>query len=248
MFRDNLVSLRKMHNMTQEALAEQLGITRQTLSKWETGESLPDIEKCMQIAKTFDIPLDELVSESSSQFGLKPPPREQRVFGLMKVGGTNCSSARARKIFNIQPGDHLILLGDENSGLALIKSDLPDLSTCQRTVMTDRMSNALPRAGNNKRQHILCRARICCPFLFITTFKKFMNQTKKNVRIPWLLVTAVFLPVWGLTRVANILPIDRPLRLSAATTPRKVGGEWQFAPRRPLVAMQSIAMANQKFY
>ncbi len=140
MFRDNLVSLRKMHNMTQEALAEQLGITRQTLSKWETGESLPDIEKCMQIAKTFDIPLDELVSESSSRFGLKPPPKGKHVFGLMKVGekGQIVLPARARKIFNIQPGDHLILLGDENSGLALIKeNDLLDLTRLAREQSDD---------------------------------------------------------------------------------------------------------------
>lgn len=123
MFKDNLISLRKLHNMTQETLAEQLGITRQTLSKWETGESLPDIGKCMQIAKIFDIPLDELVNESSARLGLNPAPKGKYLFGLMKVGekGQIVLPARARKIFNIQPGDRLVLLGDENSGLAIIK-------------------------------------------------------------------------------------------------------------------------------
>lgn len=39
MFKDNLISLRKLHNMSQESLAEQLNISRQTLSKYETGVS-----------------------------------------------------------------------------------------------------------------------------------------------------------------------------------------------------------------
>lgn len=131
MFKDNLISLRKMHSMTQEALAEQLGITRQTLSKWETGESLPDIEKCNQIAKTFDVALDDLVSDSSERGGLPVPPKGKHLFGLMKVGdkGQIVLPARARKIFGIKPGDHLVLLGDENSGLALLKeSDFLNLA------------------------------------------------------------------------------------------------------------------------
>lgn len=135
MFKDNLISLRKMHHMTQEALAEQLGITRQTLSKWETGESLPDIEKCMQIAQIFETTLDDLTGESNARFGLQSPPKGKHLFGLMKVGekGQIVLPARARKIFNIRPGDHLILLGDENSGLALIKeSDLLNLTRLAR--------------------------------------------------------------------------------------------------------------------
>ena len=45
MFKDNLVSARKMHGFSQDELAEKIGVSRQTLSKYETGESLPDIEK-----------------------------------------------------------------------------------------------------------------------------------------------------------------------------------------------------------
>ena len=46
MFHENLVSLRKINQMSQEELAEKIGVSRQTLSKYETGEALPDIEKC----------------------------------------------------------------------------------------------------------------------------------------------------------------------------------------------------------
>ena len=41
MFKDNLISLRKANGLSQDELAEKIGVTRQTLSKYETGESLP---------------------------------------------------------------------------------------------------------------------------------------------------------------------------------------------------------------
>ena len=44
MFQDNLISLRKLHGFSQDELAEKIGVTRQTLSKNETGESLPEIK------------------------------------------------------------------------------------------------------------------------------------------------------------------------------------------------------------
>lgn len=43
MFKDNLISLRRANGLSQDELAEKIGVTRQTLSKYETGESLPDI-------------------------------------------------------------------------------------------------------------------------------------------------------------------------------------------------------------
>ena len=45
MFQENLISLRKLNGLSQEELAEKVGISRQTLSKYETGEAVPDIQK-----------------------------------------------------------------------------------------------------------------------------------------------------------------------------------------------------------
>ena len=48
----NLQFLRKLHGgMTQEKLAERMGVSRQTVSKWETGEALPDLEKLLQLSR-----------------------------------------------------------------------------------------------------------------------------------------------------------------------------------------------------
>ena len=124
MFGENLIELRKFHNMSQEELAELIGISRQTLSKYETGESLPDIEKCKMIADVFGVLLDDLVNYNKvDHMGLGVPPKGKHMFGMVKVGdkGQIVIPAKARKVFDIKPGDSLIVLGDEEQGIAIIK-------------------------------------------------------------------------------------------------------------------------------
>lgn len=124
MFSDNLISLRKFHNLSQEELADKIGVSRQTLSKYETGESLPDIEKCKALADAFEVSLDELVNYESKDFSeLGVPPKGKHMFGVVKVGdkGQVVIPAKARKVFDINPGDNLIVLGDEGQGIAIIK-------------------------------------------------------------------------------------------------------------------------------
>ena len=125
MFADNLLPLRKMNHMSQEELAEKVNVSRQTLSKWETGESVPDIEKCKLLAEIFRVTLDDLVRYESTVDGLGVPPRGKHAFGLVTVGdkGQIVIPAKARRIFNIQAGDQLLVLGDEEQGLAIIKEE-----------------------------------------------------------------------------------------------------------------------------
>ncbi len=125
-FADNLIELRKYHNYSQEELAEMIGVSRQTLSKYETGESLPDIEKCKMLADIFAVSMDDLIAyekNGEESLGLGVPPKGKHVFGMVKVGdkGQIVIPAKARKIFSIEPGDNLIVLGDEGQGIALIK-------------------------------------------------------------------------------------------------------------------------------
>lgn len=123
MFQDNLISLRKINHLSQEELAEKLNISRQTLSKYETGESLPDIEKCKRMAEIFGVSLDDLVNYESADYGLGVPPKGKHMFGMVRVGekGQIVIPAKARKLFQIEPGDNLVVLGDESQGLAIIK-------------------------------------------------------------------------------------------------------------------------------
>ena len=110
MFKDNLIELRKINNMSQEDLASQIGVSRQTLSKYETGESLPDIDKCSAIAKVFGITVDVLINyDKEENMGVGVPPKGKYMFGMVKVGdkGQIVIPVKARKIFGIKPDDRI---------------------------------------------------------------------------------------------------------------------------------------------
>lgn len=56
--KDIILQKRKKKNMTQEQLAEQLNVARQTISKWETGETIPDIDSLKKLAVLLDFSID----------------------------------------------------------------------------------------------------------------------------------------------------------------------------------------------
>ena len=58
---------RKKAGLSQEALAEELGVSRQAVSKWETGDAVPEISKLLSLAKTFDVTTDWLLSEEEPE-------------------------------------------------------------------------------------------------------------------------------------------------------------------------------------
>lgn len=60
-FSNRLYELRKQRGLSQEEAASKLNVTRQTFSKWENGDSTPDMEKLIAISDLFDISMDELV-------------------------------------------------------------------------------------------------------------------------------------------------------------------------------------------
>ena len=127
MFSENLSALRKLRGLSQEDVAELAGVSRQAVAKWESGESLPDIEKCRKLAEAFEVTLDDLVcfEAGPAQGDLMPPPKGKHLFGVVTVGekGQIVIPSKARRIFSIQPGDQLVVLGDENTGLALMRAE-----------------------------------------------------------------------------------------------------------------------------
>ena len=117
--------MRKVLQLTQEDIAEKLGVTRQSVAKWEAGESIPDLDKCKQLADIFGVSLDDLANyEPDDNLGVGLPPKGKHLFGLVTVGdkGQIVIPAKARKIFEISTGDQLVVLGDEGQGLALVKA------------------------------------------------------------------------------------------------------------------------------
>ena len=63
-FSEKLMKLRKEQLLSQEELGEKLNVTRQTVSKWELGQTTPDMEKLVEMSKLFNVSLDELTSDS----------------------------------------------------------------------------------------------------------------------------------------------------------------------------------------
>ena len=69
-FNNKLYELRKQKGLSQEELAGRLNVSRQTISKWEVGESAPDMDNLVSISELFGVSLDELVLD-------KTPEKEQ---------------------------------------------------------------------------------------------------------------------------------------------------------------------------
>lgn len=63
-FSEKLIALRKGRELTQEQLAEQLNVSRQSVSKWESGQVIPEVEKIVALSKTFNVTLDSLLKPS----------------------------------------------------------------------------------------------------------------------------------------------------------------------------------------
>ncbi len=120
----NLKYLRNKYGLSQEQFAEKLSVSRQTVAKWENGESLPDIERCVEIAMLFRLSLDALVicplNDKEEFYSIENDGKY--VFGIVKVGerGQVVIPKHARSVYDIKPGDKLLVVGD-HKGMAFAK-------------------------------------------------------------------------------------------------------------------------------
>ena len=122
----NLQATRMAVHLTQEQLAASVGVSRQTVAKWESGETSPDLEHAAALADVLGITLDDLVAFDNHGLAMSAPPRGRHLFGNVKVGerGQIVIPKEARDLFDINPGDKLVVLGEEGQGLALCKEDV----------------------------------------------------------------------------------------------------------------------------
>ena len=119
-FGKRLKEIRKSNNMSQAMLAEKLGVSRQAVAKWERGESIPDIDSCIKLADIYGTTVDLLVRSIGTQAHTGDG---KHIFGLSRVNakGQLTLPASCRKVFGIKPGDTMLILGDENKGVAIVK-------------------------------------------------------------------------------------------------------------------------------
>ncbi len=81
--RINIRRLRTEKGLTQEKLAERLGISGKTVSKWETGGSAPDAAQIVQLAGLFGVTTDELLLTAHAEQGEEPLAEEKRKLQLL---------------------------------------------------------------------------------------------------------------------------------------------------------------------
>ncbi|MGE7122506.1 helix-turn-helix domain-containing protein [Peribacillus sp. NPDC046944] len=122
----NIKALRIQHQLTQEEVAERLNVSRQVIAKWEKGDSTPDIQYCMELAKLYNVTLDNLVRFKQQENGFGVPPKGKHFFGTATLGerGQIVIPKKARELFQLNPGDTLIILGDEERGLAIVPEQM----------------------------------------------------------------------------------------------------------------------------
>ena len=62
-FHSKMIKLRKFKGLTQESFASEIGVSRQSVYKWESGQSYPDVEKLLKIARTFGVTVDDMLND-----------------------------------------------------------------------------------------------------------------------------------------------------------------------------------------
>ena len=72
---EKITLYRKKNGLSQEELAEKIGVSRQAVSKWETGDALPEITKLKALAETFNVTVDFLLDEETTEFSQQIQPQ-----------------------------------------------------------------------------------------------------------------------------------------------------------------------------
>lgn len=128
MLKDNLIMLRNIHGFSQEMLAEKIGISRQAYAKWESGATIPDIEKCKRLADVYGITIDSLLKSETidGKTAIPPAPKGKNIWGSITINerGQLVIPKAVRDIFGLTGGQRLIVLSDDQEGIALVPAEV----------------------------------------------------------------------------------------------------------------------------
>ena len=130
LFSEKLKLIRTKNKLTQEELAEKLNVSRQAITKWESGDGIPDIENLKQISILFDITIDELIKEDK-EITIKGKYSEKQE---LEIDHTKHFDIKISKIYelnikaNIEEKVKIELISDEEENLKdILKIKLDNL-------------------------------------------------------------------------------------------------------------------------
>ena len=144
-FEEKLINLRKAKGLSQEELAEQLGVSRQAVSRWELGSTLPDIPNLLQLCELFGVSADYLVKDEisdvegngirerngASELASEPSLEEekQKAKALERIAKARTKNqSNARQFY--YAGWIMAILCMSFSAASLIKSDKLEVTLC----------------------------------------------------------------------------------------------------------------------
>ena len=157
MLGDKIRIYRSLGGFRIETLANKLGITRQTLTKWEKGITIPDVISMKKISDILGVPMEKFIAgieeeeQKKETLGFAELPKEKQQFGPVEryfwgevtIGRDRKIEIpqRAMKKMGIKPGEKLLLLGDFERGLELVYEDI--LWEGRRNKMKEDLMNEL---------------------------------------------------------------------------------------------------------
>lgn len=128
MFKDNLIMLRNINGFSQEELAGKIDISRQAYAKWESGATVPDIEKCKRLADIYGITIDSLTKAETvdGETTIPPAPKGRNIWGSVTINerGQIVIPKAVREKFGLTGGQRLIVLSDDQEGIALVPAEV----------------------------------------------------------------------------------------------------------------------------
>lgn len=155
-FSKNLQELRTSHGLSQEQLADKIGVSRQAVGAWESGKTMPEIDKVAQICKVFEVSADELLGELISKENQRP-----------KFSKSHYESENSRISILKATGVAVILLSVAVTIFqsALTITDNPDVGRINGTYIIFGVVLALPMfiLGNNKDEILKNRLKSAQP-------------------------------------------------------------------------------------
>ena len=121
---ENLKLLRAKHGYTMESLAEIIDVSRQTIAKWEAGESYPDIENCAKLSRLYKVFLDALVNKPLWEGEVDDlVGTESKICGALELTeeGAIVLPEKLLNMFDLKPGEKVLVLAEKQQGIAIVK-------------------------------------------------------------------------------------------------------------------------------
>lgn len=120
--------LRNIHGFSQEEIAGKIDISRQAYAKWESGATVPDIEKCKRLADIYGVTIDSLITTETidGKESIPPAPKGRNIWGSVTINerGQLVIPKAAREKFGLTGGQRLIVLSDDKEGIALVPAEI----------------------------------------------------------------------------------------------------------------------------